>query len=103
MRQSSYLNTILTVNAVLLAGLLWTALAGRPLFAESASAQNSSRPRPSGLVTPPVPNVPNASAQRYTTINELREIKSMLKSTRQLLESGQIKVNVTNIDQINRK
>ena len=33
MRSSGYLNVILTINAVLLAGLLWTNIAGQPLLA----------------------------------------------------------------------
>ena len=102
MRQSRYLNAILTVNAVLLAGVLWTSLADTTPFVRSAVAQATSRPRPSGLQTPPVPNIPNASAQRYQTINELREIKSILRSIRQELDATEFDVRVTNVNEFNK-
>ena len=47
MRQSRYLNVILTVNAVLLAGLLWTQVVDRPMLAETgdrAVAQHHRHP-----------------------------------------------------------
>ena len=59
MRQGTYLNVILTVNAVLLAGLVWTQVADTPLLAETASAQSRSR-----LSNQPVPTVPAFAARR---------------------------------------
>ena len=41
MRQGSYLNVILTVNAVLLAGVLWTHVAGTPVLNSTANAQSA--------------------------------------------------------------
>ncbi len=55
MRQLKYLNMILTVNALLLAGLLWTTVTGGPSFVPEAMAQSRSS------LGPPVPNVPNAA------------------------------------------
>src|SRR5258705_12410787 len=40
-RQGTYLNVILTANAILLTGLLWSQVAGHPLLAAEASAQSS--------------------------------------------------------------
>ena len=94
MRQGNYLNVILTVNAVLLAGLVWTQVADTPLLVETASAQNRSRPGR------PVPTVPNAGKQRERIAAKLVELKASVDATRGLLESGRIKVEVTNLADI---
>ena len=96
MRQTRYLNIILTVNAVLLGALLWTALIGRPLLSEPAEAQVRTR-----FTVPP--NVPNAGAQRAAIVNELREMNALLDSTRDTLLSGRIKVQVTNVDSLRQE
>lgn len=89
MRQGIYLNVILTVNAVLLSALLWTQLANRPLLAHPAAAQQSVGE-----------GIPNAAAQRQRQLEVMRDIKVSVDATRKLLESGKVKVEVTNLDQI---
>lgn len=93
MRQSTYLNVILTVNAVLLTGILWTQLASGPALVPTAQAQT--QPPGSGGV-----GIPNAADQRQRMIESLREIKGSVEATRRLLESGKVKVEVSNIDRL---
>jgi hypothetical protein len=75
--------SLLTVNALLLGGLLWVQIAERPIFARQAVAQ----PR----------NFPNAGAQRDRMIRLLDEINRTSAATKKLLEKGQIKVEVTKL------
>ena len=89
MRQSKYLNVILTVNAVLLAGLLWTQVVGRTWLSSEAHAQSS---QGSGFV--------NAAEQRQRMIEALNDIKGSVEATRKVVESGKMKVEVTNIDKV---
>jgi hypothetical protein len=94
MRKLRYLNAILTVNAVLLGMLVWTQLVGGPLSAMHpavASAQSSSQP---------VQAVPNAAAQRQQMIEALREMRRTNDATHKLLESGRVRVQVTNISEL---
>ncbi len=90
MRQSTYLNVILTVNAVLLTGILWTQFASRAPFDSTAAAQ----------ADPPGGGIPNAAAQRQRMIESLNEIKGSVEATRQLISSGKLKVEVANIEQL---
>jgi hypothetical protein len=94
MRRGTYLNVILTVNAVLLTGLLWTQIASQPLLASTATAQSRTK-----QATAPV--IPNAADQRNKMINALADLKRSVDAQRQLLESGKLKVYVTNLDEIN--
>lgn len=82
MRQQTYLNVILTVNAALLAGVIWTQVADRPLLVESAHAQ-------------PKRGFPNPSQQRQTIISLLKSIDSTTAEQAKLLESGKLKVEIT--------
>jgi hypothetical protein len=88
MRQSNYLNVILTVNAVLLAGLLWTQVVGRAPLAEQAAAQSTTG------------GFSNATEQRQRMIDLLLEIKTSMDATRKVVESGKMKVEVTNIEML---
>lgn len=88
MRHMKYLNVILTVNAVLLAGLLWTQVMGGLPMASQAHAQSA----PSTFV--------NAAEQRQRMIEALHEIKGSVDATRKVVESGKMKVEVTNIDKL---
>jgi hypothetical protein len=88
MRQSKYLNVILTVNAGLLAGLLWTQVAGHAPLSAEAHAQSSG----TGFV--------NAAEQRQRMIETLQEIKGSVEATRKVVESGKMKVEVANIDKL---
>jgi hypothetical protein len=96
MRRGTYLNVILTVNAVLLTGLLWTQLADRPLLESEAAAEAQSRTK-----TPNPPVIPNAAAQRDRMINAIKDLKQSVDAQRKFLESGKLKVTVTNLDEIN--
>jgi len=87
MRQGSYLNVILTVNAVLLAGVLWTHVAGTPVLNSTANAQSAGGT-----------GIPNAADQRQKQIEALRELKVSVDATNKLLTSGKLKVEVSNID-----
>lgn len=97
MRRRNYLNGILTVNAVLLTGLLWVQVAGQPLLANSATAQVRTKPRGQ---TPII--MPNASGQRQRMIDELKTLSKSVEALNQQIESGTIKVEVTNLDAIGR-
>jgi len=93
MRQSKYLNMILTVNAFLLAGLLWTQVVGGPSFVPEAMAQKRS-------FGPQVPNVPNAGQQRADIAKSIQKLNESVQAMKRLLESGRIQVQVTNLDEI---
>lgn len=93
-KQTRCLNTLLTVNAVLLGGLLWTQLADRPLLAGSAEAQS----RMTG--TSAAQGVPNAAQQREQMIDALRDMKKSVDEMKKTMEDGKLKVQVTNLDEI---
>ena len=80
-RHQRLMTTLLTVNAILLSGLLWVQVASRPLFAREAAAQQR--------------NLPNAGAQRDVMTKLLNEIRKSSDATYKILKSGQIKVVVT--------
>jgi hypothetical protein len=95
MRQFTYLNVILTVNAALLAGLLWKGISERPLLAEVAAAQSTTSPAPS--IT-----VPNAADQRQKMIDALRDIKLSVDGMKKLMETGKLKVEISNTEQMRK-
>ena len=95
MRRRNYLNVILTINAALLAGLVWVQVADRPLLAGEASAQSRTRP-PQG--EPPIVP-PNAASQRHEMVGELKKLGQSLEAIKRQLDAG-IKVEVTNLDQM---
>jgi hypothetical protein len=99
MRERKYLNVILTVNAVLLACLLWTQVASEPVFEETATAEPQSRSRRQER-TRPIGALPNATEQRLEIVRALREMKRAIDAQGELLESGKVKVEVTNLDEI---
>jgi anti-sigma28 factor (negative regulator of flagellin synthesis) len=90
-RQLNYLNAILTVNAVLLAVLIWTQAAPMPVEAQSAHAQSTSAPRR---------GIPNAAEQRQKMIAAMQDMKKSVDGLRNSIESGKVKVEVTNLDEI---
>lgn len=98
MRQGKYLNGILTVNAVLLAGLLWTQVAGKALLASTASAQSNASGAPIGRSGDAM--MTNAAEQRQKMIETLKDIKTSIDATRKVVEGGKMKVEVVNIDQV---
>ncbi len=91
-RQGTYLNIVLTAVTILLAALLWTQFSGRGGMVQSSFAADRDG---SGI--------PDAGAQLERIIRELREIRVTLEATKELMESGRAKVQVTNLDQIDAK
>jgi len=85
MRSLRYLNTILTVIAVLLATNLWTAWSdgSRPA---AAVASPRTVPTPGGI--------PNAGAQRQQQIDLLKLLNQQTDDLVNLLRSGQARVRV---------
>ncbi len=90
MRQGRYLNIILTVNAILLAALIWVQITDRPAMVETAVAQST--PRHEGI--------PNAADQRLRMIEALRDINRRLDRVERRLETGEIRVRVMNPEDI---
>ena len=93
MRQAKYLNVILTVNAVLLGGLLWSQVASTTGLSSIAHAQSRTRFVPRTVL-------PNAAKQRFDMIDAIRDLKSSVDASAELLRSGRLKVEVTNLDAI---
>ncbi len=89
MRQGTYLNGILTVNAVLLAVLVWTQLANQPPMVQSAGAQGA------GGMT-------SAGEQRQRLIESMRQVRQSVNETNRLLDRGTLRVHVVNASEIRR-
>lgn len=89
MRRGTYLNAILTVNAVLLAVLAWTQLV-QPTFGPAEAAAQSSPPT----------GFKNATAQRQEMIKAVKATQASVESLERLLESGRVTVEVGNADDI---
>jgi hypothetical protein len=104
MDRSKYLNTILTINAALVACLVWTQVANTPLLSSEASAQSFSRETSasgSRSKNPyKVPTIPNAASQRYDMVQSLGRIERSMERMNDLLESGRVRVEVGNLDAI---
>ena len=90
MRQSTYMNVVLTVITVLLGGLLWMQVAGKPLFAQSADADG-----PRQRIA-----FPNAAVQRDKLIAAMDKVQRAVTFSQKMLESGKVKVIVTNLGEI---
>jgi hypothetical protein len=90
----SYLNGILTANAVLLAALTWTNVAGGPASA-MAAPQSQPNGAPSG---PPLAEGPalNSASQRLDQLNTLRQIRADLARLEATLSSGKVQVRLVN-------
>ncbi len=92
MRQQKYLNVILTINAVLLAALVWTQVAERPVLDRTATAQIQSRAVQ--------PRFPNAAQQRSEIVRGLASLQKAVDKNTQILESGRMRVEVTNLSEL---
>jgi hypothetical protein len=90
-RSQQYLNGILTVNAVLLACLVWTNISSGPSRADAAPML------PQVQDDVQTGGVPNAAAQRERTISEIRALREDLRQLEQGMTSGKIKVNIGNL------
>lgn len=97
MRQGTYLNVILTVNAALLTGLLWGQLAGRASLDSSAVAQSVAVP--TGQSAIPV----TSADQRQRQLDLMRDLKTSVDDLKKSLQTSTIKVEVTNIDLLKSK
>jgi len=81
MKSLKYLNSILTVLAVLLALQLWTTWNAAPVdLASSAHAQG----------------IPDEGAQRKQIIDELKLVNKKVDELKGLLVSGKVRVTVAN-------
>jgi len=80
MQKRGYFNVILTVNAVLLAALVWTQVSSAPL-GRAAHAE-------------PMLDIPNAGAQRLEMLRELQLLRAQLTVMAEFLDEGELKVRV---------
>ena len=92
-KQTRCLNALLTINGLLLGALLWTQLADQPLLAGEADAQMRASASTEG-------GVPNAAQQRQKMIDALEDMKKSVDAMNKTMESGNLKVEVTNLDEI---
>ncbi len=88
-RQGTYLNIVLTALTLVLAALLWTQFASHGDMVRSSFASDRG-----------ASGIPDSGEQRERIIRELREMRGTLEATKELMESGRAKVQVTNLDQI---
>tara|TARA_Y100000589_G_scaffold265339_2_gene256326 strand:- start:896 stop:1255 length:360 start_codon:yes stop_codon:yes gene_type:complete len=107
MRKDTYLNVVLTIIAVLLTVDVWTRVAERPVASETVMAQSRSQPNRRGTNRTPVQKGVSAIGgesiqQRALMIQELGKIREQFTALRGLLESGGIKVSVTDDSSTNR-
>jgi len=88
MRSLRYLNTVLTVIAVLLTLQLWTAWTGLPdgSVAEAKPTRSQLASRASGI--------PNAAAQRIETVNLLKKMSQQNETLIGLFRTGKARVRV---------
>lgn len=102
MNAQRYTNVLLTINALLLAALLWVLVVERPIFAGEAEARVVKSPlvdkHVSGKQKAPV--FANATGQRQEIIAQLKLLNAGLARQQSMLESGRMKVEVTNLDEI---
>lgn len=87
MHSLRYLNTVLTVLAVLLAVQIWTSWSGSGLSAAGA-AQAMAQNAPAGG------GIPDAGAQRKEIIDLLKRVTQQNEELNSLLRSGQVRVKV---------
>jgi hypothetical protein len=85
MRSLRYLNTILTVLAVLLALQLWTAWMG-----------NGGLAAPARAVASPTGGIPDAGAQRKEMIDLLKALNEQSSDLVKVLKSGDVRVKLEN-------
>lgn len=78
MNAMRYLNTILTVLALLLALNLWTAWSAAPSLTGAAQAQG----------------IPDEGAQRQQQVDLLKKLNVRMEEQAELLQSGKVRVRV---------
>jgi hypothetical protein len=96
MRSSSYLNTVLTVIAVLLGLNLWTAWHGGDLAPTPGSQAGDTEAAfdMHGASPAYAQGIPNAGQQRLQMIRELEQIQTDLAEFRQMFTAGTARVRV---------
>ena len=92
MKKPSYLNCVLTAIAILLAALVWTHVADRPMLAAEASAN----------FAPPT-GVPNAGLQRAQIRDAVVDLQKEVQKLNKMMTGGVLKVEVTNIADLARE
>lgn len=102
MKQGKYLNVILTINAALLTGLLWTQVADEPVLVRDAAAQaRLSTPRTNRTSRTTGPFVfPNAAEQRRRIEMAVGSLEKLVAEQYRFMQSGQLQVEVSNLDEI---
>ena len=91
MTQIKYLNVILTINAVLLAALVWSQVGAGPGLDAVASAQTAA---------PDDAGIPNAASQRQQIVEAIRRLDGKVEATNRLLSGGRLKVQVANLAEL---
>ena len=87
-----YLNAILTINAVLLGLLLWTQVAGTPMFDRTAEAQATRTEGQDSFANP--------IKQRKQMIDLLKSTNDSINKLTQSIEKSTVNVKVTNFDEM---
>jgi hypothetical protein len=88
MRSLRYLNSVLTVIAVLLSAnvyALWTSTPGGEAFWPAQRANAAERPEP---------GVPNASQQRKEMVDLLKNVNAQLGDLKSSLKDGTVRVRI---------
>jgi len=93
-RNATYLNAILTVNAVMVAALVWTHVSDGPSVANASPLQVDGGDATGG--------VPNAGLQRLQTLNEIRALREDVQRLELLLASGRVKFGVSNFAELKK-
>lgn len=85
MKRLKYFEVILTMNAALLAGMIWVQLTDSPFPIEAPAIAQESKPLA----------FPNAAAQRQDIVNAIRTLSDDVRAMRSDLKSTEFKVRVT--------
>ena len=89
MRRTKLTNLLLTLNALLMAGVLWALAAGHVPFASTAEAGG-----------PRVLGIPNAAEQRLDMIKELRKLNATVADMRKEMDRVEFRVKVTSMPKV---
>ena len=87
MRSMRYLNTVLTILAVLLTLNLWTQWTATPGGRLLWTAQEAHAAEPAR-------GLPNAAQQRRETVQQLKQLNTEVRSLKQMFASGQARVRL---------
>jgi hypothetical protein len=93
-RNATYLNAILTVNAVMVAALVWTHVSEGPSLANASPLQAETGENTGG--------VPNAGLQRLQTLNEIKALRSDVQRLEATLVAGKIRFGISNFAELKK-